>query len=179
MPKEIIYELAYLISGELDELKAQDYAKKVGSIISGFGKNAIPIEPKRIRLAFPVKKQQEGFLASINFNAEPENILLIAKELEKEKEILRFLTVKKSVAKPEKIQVRPQAPKPVASEGGEVHSASSGREKMETKEPAKKKSIKKERAETTDKKEGLKKIEEDLDKILGIPDENEPKTKFE
>ncbi|MDD4989738.1 MAG: 30S ribosomal protein S6 [Candidatus Pacebacteria bacterium] len=161
------YELAYLISGELDEPKAQDCAKKVECIIGSFGKNAISVEPKRIRLAFPVKKQQEGFLASVDFNAEPENILPIAKELEKEKEILRFLIVKKLAAKPEKTHVHSQAAKTVSLEEGEVNSILSGRERTGIKEPTKKKIIKKEKTETADKKEGLKKIEEDLDKILG------------
>ena len=173
------YELAYLISGELDELKSQDYAKKVEGIISGFGKNIIFSELKRIRLAFPIKKQREGFLVSIDFNAEPKSILQMVKELEKEKEILRFLIVKKTAKKADEIQARPQTAKPAASEGGEPRPVLSGREKTEIQEPMKKKPIKKEKVETVDKKEGLKKIEEDLDKILGIPDENEPKAKSE
>jgi len=148
------YEVDYLITGEFDEQKAQDFAKKMEGVVSGFGKNIVLSEPKRIRLAFPVKKQREGFLVSIDFTAEPKNIIEMAKELKREKEILRFLFVKKSAKKAEEPKARVQAVKP------EV------KEKEETKEISKKELSKKEKVETVDRKEGLKKIKEDLDKIL-------------
>lgn len=144
--KGIIYELAYLISGQLDETQAQDLAKKIEKTLGESGVIVNSIEPKKIKLAYPIKKQQDGFLVSIDFTCESANIIRISKEIEKETGILRFLIIKKSAQKPE-----PAKEKPLITEIEE-----------------KKERVKKEKAESLeDKKEGLKKIEEDLDKILG------------
>lgn len=151
----MLYELSYLISGEMDEIKALDFAKKVESIVVNFGKDIVFLEPKKIRLAYPVKKQKEGFLASIGFASEPKNALQLAKDLAKETEILRFLVVKKIAKKPEEAKARTVLEKPPAKEPKKEKA------KKEEAKPAKK-----EKPTAAEKEEGLKKIEEDLDKIL-------------
>lgn len=173
----IIYELAFLISGQLDETQAQDLAKKIEKTLGDSGVIVSSTEPKKIKLAYLIKKQQEGFLVSIDFTAEPKFILLLSKEMEKETNVLRFLMIKKSAKKPEPMVKELEEKKEVITEKAKKPaSVETMAGKGKTKKPA---SAPPEARTTAGKEEDLKKIEEDLDKILGIPDEDEPKAKSE
>lgn len=154
MPKEIIYELAYLISGDLDEAKAHETAKKIEEMLSGLGQIKLSLEPKKIKLAYSIKKKQEGFLVSVDFTTKPANIAVISKTMEKEADVLRFLTIKKTPERPK--EERPGAKK--------IEEEKAPEEKIivKTEAPKKEKPIDKET-----KEEDLKKIEQDLDEILG------------
>lgn len=103
-----LYELTYLISPELKEQELKDFSQKVDSLISKNGKILKSESPKKINLAYPIQKRGGAFLASFEFHSEPEKIESLKKELEKEKEILRFLLIKKKgiekIKKPEKIK---------------------------------------------------------------------------
>ncbi len=159
--KAIIYELAYLISGQLDEIEAQELAKKIEKILGKSGAIVSSIEPKKIKLAYPIKKQQESFLVSVDFTSDPKNLIEISKEMEKEADVLRFLIIKKSPKKQEEQREEQATRKPVEQKITE--------EKIETpSEPTVKEKRKKEKpAEKERKEEDLKKIEKDLDEILG------------
>lgn len=159
--KEIIYELAYLISGQLNETEAQDLAKKIEKTLGESGTIINSLEPKKIKLAYPIKKQEEGFLISIDFTAEPKFILLLSREIEKETNVLRFLIIKKSPGKPEPIKAEPLIKRTETKEKPED-------KKEEIVEVPKKEKVKKEKpASKEHKEEDLKKIEKDLDEILG------------
>jgi ribosomal protein S6 len=166
--KEIIYELTYLISGQLDETQAQELAKKIEKKLQESSVVLTSIEPKKIKLAYIIKKQQDGYLVSVDFTADPKFILLLSKEMEKEADVLRFLTIKKS---PEKQKEEKPASAPTELERGkeevigkpetpETPAEPAVKEKKKTKKPASAEAI-------ADKEEDLKKIEEDLDEILG------------
>lgn len=167
MPKGIIYELAYLISGQLNEAEAQELAKKIEKRI---GENNIilsSIEPKKIKLAYSIKKQGEGYLVSTDFTCEPKNILELSKAMEKEVDVLRFLTIKKSPKKPDEPKEE--------SKIQEIKKTETTEEKLNltiekpTPPNIKEKQVKKpiSSTATADKEEDLKKIEKDLDEILG------------
>ncbi|MDO8524390.1 MAG: 30S ribosomal protein S6 [bacterium] len=176
--KAIIYELAYLISGQIDENQAQELAKKIekkleeNSVILG------SIEPKKIKLAYIIKKQQDGYLMSVDFTSDPKNLIEISKEMEKETDVLRFLTIKKSPEKQKEQREEPILRKPAEQKIVEEKTETSvepvvrEKKKKETLRQAQGKPVEKEH-----KEEDLKKIEKDLDEILGIPDEDEPKAK--
>ncbi|MEK7104006.1 MAG: 30S ribosomal protein S6 [Patescibacteria group bacterium] len=155
MPKGIIYEFAYLISGQLDEIQAQGLAKKIekrleeNSVILG------SIEPKKIKLAYLIKKQQDGYLVSVDFTCEPASLIGISKEIEKEADILRFLFIKKSAKKPEPIKERP-----LITEVEEKKEVITEKAKKPASAPPEARSV-------AGKEEDLKKIEKDLDEILG------------
>lgn len=161
MPKGIIYELAYLISGQLDEAGAQNLAKQIEKKLQENSVILSSIELKKIKLAYTIKKQQDGYLASIDFTCEPKNLIEISKEMEKEADVLRFLTIKKSPKKPEEPKEERKAKKSEEQEATQ--------EKTEAvAEPPKKEKAKKEKPiEKEAKEEDLKKIEKDLDEILG------------
>ncbi len=154
--KDIIYELAYLISGQLNETQVQDLAKKIEKRLGDSGVIIGSIEPKKIKLAYAIKKQEESFLISIDFTAKPEFIILLSKEIEKETDILRFLIIKKSPIKPEE---QKEKRKPI-EEKQEITIEQIIKEKKKTKKPASAEA-------SAGKEEDLKKIEKDLDEILG------------
>lgn len=160
MPKGIVYELAYLISGQLDEAKAQELAKKIEKKLEENSVILSSIEPKKIKLAYIIKKQQDGYLASVDFTCEPTNLIGISKEMEKEADVLRFLFIKKSPKKQEEqreeVIKRPTEQK-ITEEKPEAPAEPAIKEKKK-----KEKSVEKEH-----KEEDLKKIEKDLDEILG------------
>jgi len=176
MSKGIIYELAYLISGQLNETQAQDLAGKIEKNIGENGAILSSIELKKIKLAYLIKKQQDGYLASVDFTCEPTILSGISKEVEKEADILRFLLIKKSPKK--------QEGTPRQGFGGELSRTAQDKpaeektteEKPErivapiVKEKKKKETLRQNQgkpAEKERKEEDLKKIEKDLDEILG------------
>lgn len=137
------YELTYLISPELKTPELEDFSQKIDSLVSKVGKITKPEGPRKISLAYPVQKKGEAFLATFEFSAEPPEAESLKKELAKEKDILRFLLVKKRGTKEIKERLKP-APLPAPAK------ASAGKE--EKPRPV--------------KKVELKEIEEKLEKIL-------------
>lgn len=89
------YQLSYLISPELSEQEAQDCCQKIDSLIAKAGQISKTENPKRITLAYPIQKKSEAFLTTSEFSAEAQQAETLKKELSQEKEILRFLLIKK------------------------------------------------------------------------------------
>lgn len=85
------YELTYLSTSEV--------AEKIEKIIEGKGKIIKSEAPKRIKLSYPIQKKLEASLATVEFRAEPKNLEMLKKALEENPAIMRFLLVKKEVAK--------------------------------------------------------------------------------
>jgi len=163
MPKGIIYELAYLISGELNEIQAQDLAKKIEKKLEENSVILSSMEPKKIKLAYLIKKQQDGYLVSVDFTCEPTNLIGASKEMEKELDVLRFLFIKKSAQKLEPVKEKMEE-KPASA----LSELRRGKEEATTEKAKKEKTKKPVSVETAaGKEENLKKIEKDLDEILG------------
>lgn len=140
-----LYELTYLISPELNEKEIAELSQKIEKLITETGKVKKSEPPKAVRLSYAIQKKRNAFLATLEFQTEPQNIEKLKKNLEKITEVLRFLLIKKEVSKKEK--------------------------EPETKA---KKVMKKQKAPVKQKVE-LKKIEKDLEKILDFPREDKPK----
>ena len=118
-----LYELTYLISPELNEGELQDFSQKIDSLLSKTGKITKSESPRKISLAYPVQKKGEAFLATFEFQALPQEAENLKKGLEKEKDVLRFLLIKrrglekiKEKLKPAPIKallVKEEKPKPL------------------------------------------------------------------
>jgi len=94
------YELTYIISPKLTESEAQkfseeiiDWIKKEGGILSDTH------NPLKRRLAYQIKKEAEGFLASLGFYFNPEKLVNLTEKVKSETKILRSLIITKELAK--------------------------------------------------------------------------------
>jgi ribosomal protein S6 len=88
------YEIAYLISPSASE----DEVFAVAGKISGAIQNAHGIvkkieEPKKIHLAYPIKKNLDAYFGWTTLSIHPEHLAVFEKKLKEEKGIMRFLIV--------------------------------------------------------------------------------------
>jgi len=90
-----LYELTYLISPKLGGREAEDFQKKIEALISKRARILKSEKPKKINLAYPIQKEKGAFLAVLEFNAQPPEAENLKKEIATEKNILRFLLIKK------------------------------------------------------------------------------------
>lgn len=89
-----LYEVGYMLTGTFPEEKANEAGGKIRSFIEG-GKNIVVEEtlPKLKKLAYPIKKQTDGFFGWIKFLAKASDIKEITEKIEKMPEMLRMLIV--------------------------------------------------------------------------------------
>jgi len=111
LKNEINYQLTYLISPELNLTEVEEFLKKIEDLVSKFGKILKSEKPERIKLSYPVQKKRESFLSFLEFEGEAGKIDNLKKELEKEKNILRYLLLKKKkteekIRKPKEIKIK-------------------------------------------------------------------------
>lgn len=94
------YELTYLISSELQEEEAKQLQGKIISFMQE--DEGILVKenwPFRKKLAYPVKKQSQAYLAVLEFQLEPEKLANLEKKLKLENQILRYLMLFKPPVK--------------------------------------------------------------------------------
>ncbi len=95
MPEKINYELTILVSPELNQEEAEDFLKKIESSILGIGEVLRSKKPKKINLSYLIKNRDKAFLTVTEFKTEPTQIETLKSQLEKEKDILRFLLIRR------------------------------------------------------------------------------------
>jgi len=93
-----MYELTYIINPNLTETEVSAQADKVRGFINAQGGE---IKNERLgdkrRLAFPIGKHGYGFYVTAEFNAEPEKIAEIDRQLRLEPQIVRHLLISREV----------------------------------------------------------------------------------
>ncbi|MCL5010648.1 MAG: 30S ribosomal protein S6 [Patescibacteria group bacterium] len=151
--KNPFYELSYLISAELSEAAALELQEKIQKTLLLEAKVLRASNPQKKRLAYPIAKRREAYLASIEFEAQPETASDCQGQLKEIKEVLRFLMIKKKFFEEKK--------------PGQTEKTAETREPEKTAEkpdekPKKEKALKTKKEEKVD----LEKIGQDLDKIL-------------
>ncbi len=103
------YELAFLLSPEIEEKKLKEHHQKINTLIEKAGGVLISsLSPVKKTLFYPIKKKTEAFLGSSEFQIEPKALESLKKELEKEAEILRFLIVAKKPLKKVEVIKKPK-----------------------------------------------------------------------
>ena len=132
------YELAYLTTPEVSEEELKNLIDKIGNfILDEQGVIDKTLTPSKRRLGYPIKKQREAFLVSLDFHLAAEKIENLKKKINSEGQILRHLVMVKRVSKkalaPQRHFIK-KAPK--ASE--KVHERISEPKKVELKEIDKK-----------------------------------------
>lgn len=90
-----LYELAYILDGNLSEEKALEAAASLRGIVEK--KNSIIVEevqPKLRKLAYEIEKRTAGFFGWIKFLTQSSDMGEIEKQAKRMPEMLRLLTVR-------------------------------------------------------------------------------------
>ncbi|MCX6791094.1 MAG: 30S ribosomal protein S6 [Candidatus Gribaldobacteria bacterium] len=156
------YELAYLVKPDLTEVELKELTEKVEALCSKEKAILKSETAKRIRLAYPIKKQKEAFFVFVHFHAEPETVISLKKELADFNQIIRLLIVKKRVVPEPPVRLTPTEVKTPQEEQSIQQPV-----QEETTEPKEKPKKEKKVKEPAKKKVSMEEIEKDLDKILG------------
>lgn len=97
------YDLTYIISPEINSEEAAAFAKEVEAFIQSKEGTIIKQQsPVAKTLAFPIKKHASGFVGSIEFQVEEENIKELNEKLGKDAKVSRHMIVIKEAQKPRK-----------------------------------------------------------------------------
>lgn len=94
------YELIYIISSKFSEKEAEGKFEEIREILK---KNKVLILKEdhwgKKKLAYPIKKNSQGYYNLIEFSSGSDQIKNIDKQLKLNEDIIRFLIVKKEVVK--------------------------------------------------------------------------------
>lgn len=133
------YELTYLISAELPEEEARAFQNKIASLIKEEGGllNELRL-PLRRKLAYPIKKQNQAFLAFLNFQINPAGLINLEKKLKSENQILRYLILIKKPIKATKERAKRAAAPHEPTAFGEKKVIAEKEKKVDLKEIEKK-----------------------------------------
>ena len=109
------FELMYVVDGTMPEEEAAKVADGVQSFISSHGTIG-KVDPwGRRRLAYPIKKKQDGYYWVVTFEVEPDAVDVLKQQLRVNESILRWMVTRvehrrsrKAVAEPE-VQQAPAA----------------------------------------------------------------------
>lgn len=86
------YELTVIFVAEMEDHKAA--ADETGEVVRGLGAEVEKIDLwGKKRLAYPIKKQQEGFYALITMKMQPDQIRELDRVLGLRQQVLRHLVV--------------------------------------------------------------------------------------
>ena len=109
------YELTFLISPELSEEEIKDFQEKIISLTQEVGGKLLG------EVKTPVRKKM-AYLATLNFNLDPEKLESLEKRLKSESPILRYIILTKKVPKkvPEKIPEIATKPKKIVKPEAKV-----------------------------------------------------------
>ena len=106
------YELTYLISSELSKEEVISLQEKIISFIQNEGGVLIEnITPLKRVLAYPIKKQDQAYLAVLDFQLNPGKLAEFEKKIKAEDQILRYLILIKPKVKAIKAVPRKFVPK--------------------------------------------------------------------
>ena len=142
------YQLIYLINANLPEEELSSFSKKISDfILEEEGVLDKSEKPVKRKLAYPINKKEEIFLAIANFHLAPDKLKQFEKKLKSENEILRYMLLANK--KPKKITLEKRIKKvpEIAKESPET---------------LKEITV----AEKEDKKEELEKIDKKIEEIL-------------
>lgn len=94
------YEFAYILSPSVEEGGVLPYAEKITGLIEGEGGAIRKSEtPKRRQLAYPIKKERQGYFGWVTFNLSSNSLKGLEKKLDTLKEILRYLLTEAEIEK--------------------------------------------------------------------------------
>lgn len=91
----MLYQLTFLISPELVQEEGEVFFEKIEALIKEKGEILAKEKLEKIKLAYPIEKKNEAFLASLDFKTQEDEIEDLKRKIKEEKNILRYLLIKK------------------------------------------------------------------------------------
>lgn len=89
------YETIMIVNSNLEEAAIKDTIVKISALISEHGTVESTEEWGKKRLAYPIKKQNEGYYVLINFSSNPEFINELDRIYNITDEVIKHIIVKK------------------------------------------------------------------------------------
>ena len=89
------YESVIIINAKLEEAQRKATIEKISSLINTNGKVESVEEVGTKKLAYEIKKQEEGYYVVINFEAKPDSISELERVYKITDEIIKFIVVRK------------------------------------------------------------------------------------
>ena len=89
------YETIMIVNSNLEEAAIKDTIAKISALISEHGTVESTEEWGKKRLAYPIKKQNEGYYVLINFSSNPEFINELDRIYNITDEVIKHIIVKK------------------------------------------------------------------------------------
>lgn len=100
------YEFTYLIDPDISKEDLNSLQEIIKSFIKEEEGSIVRINsPLKKNLAYPIKKNEEAFLADLTFDLRPDKLDSLKKKIKSEKRIIRYLLLKKTLLK-KKLKVR-------------------------------------------------------------------------
>lgn len=105
------YELAYILSSSIPEGEILVAAGKLSALIEEAKGIVKRVEaPKKRRLAYPIKKESNGYFGWTTFRMAPEGMATLEKKIKGEKNLLRHVIVEEEIETRQPF-VRPMTPR--------------------------------------------------------------------
>ena len=89
------YESVIIINPSVDEEKVKSLSNTFADLINNNGKVESVDERGTQKLAYPIKKKEEGYYVVINFEAKPDSIDELERNYRIEDNIMKFIVVRK------------------------------------------------------------------------------------
>mgnify|MGYP002862728764 CR=1 FL=1 len=89
------YETIMIINSDLEEGAIKSTIEKISSLINSNGKVSSTEEWGKRKLAYPIKKQAEGYYVLVNFSSNPEFIDELDRVYNITDEVIKHIVVKK------------------------------------------------------------------------------------
>ena len=102
-----LYELTYLIPSDLADEELKTFSQKIDNFVQteeGIVKKASSLMKRK--LGYLIEKKEVVYLATLNFQLNPEKIENLEKKLKAEKSILRYIILGKKVPKAIKVPIK-------------------------------------------------------------------------
>ena len=89
------YESIIIINSNLEEAAIKSAIEKVTDLIAKHGKVESTEEWGKKKLAYPIKKQSEGYYVLVNFNSNPDFIDELERVYKITDNVIKFITIRK------------------------------------------------------------------------------------
>lgn len=110
------YELAYLLSPAVAEGDTLNWAGRIAKLIEeSKGMVRHQENPRKIRLAYPVKKERSAYFGWITFTAAPDLLSMLEKRMKSAENVIRHMVVEEEEIPPQPLRTfapRTFAPRP-------------------------------------------------------------------